>query len=93
MRATSTFSPAIFKPTDQFEDRHLGPSHKDERDMLKAVGRWRGTEGRYWLMILREVDWWGWSGFSSLDALIDSAVPAQIRLSKPLVLDAPMSER
>jgi glycine dehydrogenase len=32
-------------------------------------------------------------GFDSLDALIDTAVPKQIRLSRPLELDPPLSER
>lgn len=39
-RPSSTFGPAIFKATDQFEDRHLGPSLQDEKEMLKTVGEW-----------------------------------------------------
>ena len=31
-------------------------------------------------------------GFDSLESLIDSTVPPQIRLPKKLVLDAPLSE-
>ncbi len=54
---------------EQFEERHIGPRHRDLPGMLRRIG----------------VD--------SIDQLIDETVPAGIRLTAPMGLDAPMTER
>ena len=57
---------------DTFERRHMGPSEKDQLEMLKTIG------------------------FESLDELVTSTVPANIRLEEPMELgshtSAAMSE-
>ena len=47
---------------DTFERRHMGPSEKDQLEMLKTIG------------------------FESLDELVTSTVPANIRLEEPMEL-------
>ena len=54
--------------TEQFQNRHNGPSEQDVADMLKKINA------------------------TTLDALIDQTVPADIRLKEPLNLPSGMSE-
>lgn len=37
-RLSTKIGAAVFTPTDQFEDRHIGPSLEDEKVMLQTIG-------------------------------------------------------
>ncbi len=54
--------------TDAFQNRHVGPSEPEVREMLERLG------------------------VSSIDALIDEAIPGGIRLDRPLDLPEALSE-
>lgn len=50
------------------------------------IGRHMGSQGKDKTKMLTKL------GFNSLESLIDATVPDQIRLAKPLKLDAPLTE-